>query len=1049
MTPMRPTDHIADFTQELRAQFATGYAQEHAYRPALIKLLDVFPGAKSTNDPKESEHGRPDLLIYNEYNTDIILGRGEAKDISVNLDKTLKTEQLRRYAGYEKLFLTNGLEFRFFQNGEQYTSVQIGTITDGQLMCNPASYGHLYDELQAFLSLPPENIRNGKRLALIMGGKARRIRDDVKDYFTHEDQASNQELTKIYKLMKQLLVHDLSIAKFADMYAQTLVYGLFAARYNDKTADSFTRQEAGELVPVSNPFLREFFAHISGIQFDKRLAHKVYQLFEVFSVSDVEMLAQKHLRMLDDANEKDPVIHFYEDFLKEYDPIERKRMGAYYTPIPVVQFMIRQVDEILRRDFNLPKGLADTSKVVREIDHGQKLQIRNQKTGRLEKTSIERREFHKVQILDPAVGTATFLNEIIKFVASSFKGQEGRWPAYTEDDLIPRLSGFELMMAPYTIAHLKLGLTLQESGITELRKRLGVYLTNTLEEGVPRQQDLFASLGLAAAITEEGQAASEIKNERPVMIIIGNPPYSGVSSNETPYANGLIKKYKVEPGGQQKLQERKHWLNDDYVKFMAFAEEMIHRNGEGIVAMITNNGYLDNPTFRGMRWHLAQTFDKIYILDLHGSSKKKEIAPDHSKDENVFDIQQGVGIILAVKTGEQRDASGRVFHAELFGKRQAKFTQLLGTPRWQELALDHKNFYFVPKNLEGQKEYEEGISLNELFVKSTTGIVTMGDNFIVDEDKEVIAERVRKLASGKYTKELLNREFGLGKNYAEFVLGHASRISFDPSKLVRISYRPFDVRWTYFDSRVLWRWREGVMRNLFDGDNVGLVAARQCVGDWRYVFITQTIGEFNLTGTAGRFGSGSYFPAYIYHDDGSRTPNFSSPVLKKLTQNLRTVPAPEDVLDYIYGVLHSVNYRQRYREFLMTDFPRVPRPNNDAEFNSIAQLGHALRELHLMKAPELGLADSTYPVVGSNQVERIEYDSDRVWINDTQYFGNVPESAWSLYIGGYQPAQRWLKDRRGHKLTNLDLEHYQKIIKALIETQKVMAQIDAIYTPGK
>ena len=277
---------------------------------------------------------------------------------------------------------------------------------------------------------------------------------------------------------------------------------------------------------------------------------------------------------------------------------------------------------------------------------------------------------------------------------------------------------FELMMAPYTIAHLKLAMTLKDTGIDKFNRRLGVYLTNTLEEGVKNKNDLFSSLGLVEAISEESKAAGAIKHDRPIMVIIGNPPYSGVSSNMTEYANRLIEKYKVEPGGKEKLKERKHWLNDDYVKFIAFAEQMIEKNGEGIVAMITNHGYINNPTFRGMRWQLTQTFNKIFILDLHGNVKRNETSLDGSKDENVFNIQQGVAIIIAIKT-KQKKTAAEIYRADMWGKRMKKFEQLsnssLNQLKWFKLQLDAKTYSYTKNNNEKLKTYDSFISINELF----------------------------------------------------------------------------------------------------------------------------------------------------------------------------------------------------------------------------------------------------------------------------------------------------------------------------------------------
>jgi predicted helicase len=1017
-------DEILKYIEEVRTQLKSGQAKEHAYRPALKTLMEAFENVTAVNDPKRSAHGNPDFVFLNPKNRDIILGYAETKDIDISLDKTEKSEQLLRYAGYENLFLTDYLEFRFFQNGNKYQTITIGKVKGNELEVYPDQFERLADELGQFLELPPEKIKSGRRLAEIMGAKARRIRDNVQAYLDNADDERSQELEKIFNMMKELLVHDLTVEKFADMYAQTLVYGLFVARYSDKSPDNFTRIEARDLVPASNPFLREFFDHIVGPRFDKRLGYIVDELCEVFSVSDVNALVHKHLRILESTDEKDPIIHFYEDFLKEYDPEERKKMGAFYTPLPVVRFIVRQIDEILRSDFGITNGLADTEK--------KKVTIKSQS----QKIKVD---MHRVQILDPAVGTATFLNEVIKKVYESFRGQEGRWQSYVERDLLPRLYGFELMMAPYTIAHLKLGMTLQEMGVNNLSQRIGVYLTNTLEEGIPRQVDLF-SFGLAEIVSKEASEAARIKHERPIMVILGNPPYSATSSNRTEYANALVDKYKVEPGGKQKLQERKNWLNDDYVKFIAFAEDMIEKNGEGIIGMITNHGYLDNPTFRGMRWHLAKTFDKIYVLDLHGNSKRNEKALDGSKDENVFDIQQGVSIILASKNNKTKgDKLADVYHADLFGKRKEKFSSLEKSFTWKKIEMDPRMYFFVARNTEGQIDYEKGIDLSELFRVFNTGVLTMGDDFIVTGTESELKDRLQKLISGEYTKNDLDTKFKLGKNYASWILDNQKTIQFDSSKIVSMTYRPFDQRFTYFDRNLLWRPRENVMKNFLTGNNLGLVVDRQAITDnWSHVQIVNDIID-NRVHLSNK-GIPVEMPLYII-DSNTKTPNFDNNVLSEFTKNLVNPFTPEGILDYIYAVLHSPSYREKYKEFLKIDFPRVPTPKNDEEFNKLSKFGKELRELHLMQSPVLNRFITTFPAGGSNEIEKVIYENGKVKINDDQLFGDVPEVAWNFYIGGYQPAQKWLKERKGQKLTSEEIEHYQKLIIVLVETDKIMKEI--------
>ncbi|MHB1865381.1 MAG: type ISP restriction/modification enzyme [Candidatus Saccharimonadales bacterium] len=1033
------------YIDEVRRQLKSNQAREHAYRPALVGLMESFEDVGATNDPKRSEHGNPDMIFYKQSNHDIILGYAETKDITANLDKVIETEQLKRYAGYNKLILTNYLEFRFYQHGVEYKQIVVGHLSGDDLFINNNSMNELARELEAFIELPPVPIKSATNLALIMGQKGRRIRDNISRYL-NEDLGDNKELERIYELMKKLLVHDLSKDKFSDMYAQTLVYGLFASRYSYSMKQKFTRRVASESVPASNPFLREFFAHIGGIHFDKRLAYIVDELCEVYSITDVHKLLHTQLNELDREYGRDPVIHFYEDFLKEYDPEERKKMGAYYTPVPVVRFIIGEVDSILKNAFGLEDGITDISKITKDIETGQDLRYDRRKKA---ETKI-RKYFHRVQILDPAVGTATFLNEAILFIRKNFEGQEGRWKAYVKEDLVPRLSGFEIMMAPSTIAHLKLEMTLQELGIHDLKQRIGVYLTNTLEEGIPQQLDLFSSLGLAGAVTEESQAASGVKHDVPIMIVMGNPPYSSVSSNETKFANNLIAKYKVEPGGLLKLNERKHWLNDDYVKFIAFSEEMIVKNGEGVMAMITNNGYISNPTFRGMRWHLCQTFDEIKILDLHGNTRRKEIAPDGGKDENIFNIQQGVAIIVAYKLNKnQNDSLAKVFRADLYGSRKSKFQTLLKSSiKWDEITLDKSTFEFIEKSTENVEDYKEGINLNNLFIQKVSGVVTMGDSFIVNEDKNTVAERVKDLSEGKYSEQELNSEFKLGKNYAKFVLTNSSHLTFDEDKIVKITYRPFDTRWTYFDKKVLWRWRENVMKNFIDHENIGLCYERGGLSEKNPFFVTKNIipNGLSFSNTASIV---YVAPIYQYHDDASKSSNLNLAELKKFSNKLTFEPDPEDILSYIYAVLYSPKYKSKYQSLLRSGFPIIPIPNDDKHFKNIAAIGVELQKLHTMQQPSLSVSSVTFPESGTNIIDIISFKqvneaTGDVFINTNQYFGNISITAWDLYISGYQPAQKWLKDRKGKYLSNEDIVHYEKIIACLEDTDRLMKVLNEI-----
>jgi predicted helicase len=941
----------------------------------LKELFQEIPNSKVFHDARAIGGNKPDFIVLK---GEIPILYIEAKDIGVSLEKIEKSDQMSRYFGYANLILTDYIEFRFYRNGLLYGEpIKIAEYNKKErtLIPVPENFEYLAHTILDFTQSHKEPIKSGKHLAKIMGGKAQRIRDNVR-HFLSNNSDKNTELIKIYETIKKLLVHDLSSDAFADMYAQTLVYGLFAARFYDESPENFTRQEARDLIPDSNPFLRQFFNHIVGPDFDKRLEYIVDELCEVFSHSDVERLMSQYLEksLKGKANKRqDTVVHFYEDFLNEYDSDLRKKMGAYYTPLPVVEFIVRSVDELLKQDFGLAAGLADTSK----LSNGK----------------------HKVQVLDPAVGTGTFISAVIDEIYSNFDGQKGRWPAYVQNDLLSRVHGFELMMAPYTIAHLKIGMTLKQSGFYYFNsKRLGVYLTNSLEES-PIQEDMFSAFGLAESISEESKYAAKIKNDSPIMVVVGNPPYSVSSSNKGEWIQNLTKSYK------RNLDEKNiQPLSDDYIKFVRLAEYFVEKNGIGIVAMITNNSFLDGIIHRKMREHLLYTFSEIYILNLHGNSKRKEKVPDGGKDENVFDIQQGVSINIFVRKNREKNNLGQVFYADLYGKRTDKFDFLndndLKNIKWKELNYSEPNYFYVFKDFGLELEYEKGFRVNELLPIYTSGVKTHKDAELVGFDEF----------------EENNR---------------------------RYLYRPFDRRWINYDLKKVIRSRFSVMKHMLLGPNLGLVIPRQSITGEYGLFVANHMIDINYTGAAGQYGAGLLFPLYLYHDDGTKIPNLEIEIMNKIEDATDNV-LPEDIFDYIYAVLFSPAYREKYREFLKIDFPRVPYPQDKGSFLKLVELGGELRRLHLLESLVVNQYITTYPESGTDEIEKVEYRDNRVYINETQYFGNVPEITWNFYIGGYQPAQKWLKDRKGRILTNEEIEHYQQMIVALNETDKIMKEIDEV-----
>jgi predicted helicase len=768
------------------------------------------------------------------------------------------------------------------------------------------------------------------------------------------------------------------------------------------------------------------------------------ELVNVFLASDVASIMKNFGKS---TKQEDPVVHFYETFLGAYNPALRKARGVWYTPQPVVNFIVRAVDDILKTEFDLPEGLADSSKKKIKVNYQGK--------------QIEK-EVHKVQILDPATGTGTFLAETIKHIHKKYEGMQGIWSKYVEDDLIPRVNGFELLMASYAMAHLKLDMLLTETGYVPTKdQRLRVFLTNSLEEPHPDSGTLWGNL-----LSDEADQANEIKRDTPVMCVIGNPPYSGISSNNGKWISDLIDDYKYVDGIH--INERKHWLNDDYVKFLRYGQHYIEKNGQGVLAFINPHGFLDNPTFRGMRWHLLKTYDKIFTIDLHGNSNKKEKALDGSPDINVFDIQQGVSITIFIKTGKKKlNELGRVFHFEIFGKREYKYDFLndssISSILFTELKPEKPNLFFVPKNDLGIKEYENGIKINELFLINNVGFVSANDELNLSmtqtEQKEKINDIILMDESSwriKYNrpKDAQSWKYLWAKNDAENNL---------EKNLTSVYYRPFDSRFTLYTGKsggLFARPSFQIMKHFVIGKNYGLVIPKINKED-NCFFISNKIISHKL---CSAYDSNSIFPLYLYPENkeqqaidhsSERTPNLNADIIKQISgkigltytnekETTKDTFAPIDVLDYIYAVLHSPTYREKYKEFLKIDFPRVPYPKDKDIFWKLVKLGGEIRQIHLLESAVVDKPICKFNISGTDVVTKPKYENGNVYINENQCFEDVPEVAWNFYIGGYQPAQKWLKDRKDRELQIEDIRHYMKIIVALTETDRLMKEIEKI-----
>ena len=996
------TDCLKQYIKELNEQYMTGLAREHAYRPALKELLQsLLPQMVVTNEPAHFECGAPDYIITRQKDH-LPVFFVEAKDVGDNdLDGRNKNghkEQFDRYKqALDYIIFTDYLDFHLYEHGEFVDSIRIAEIKGNKIVGIDEAEDKFLSMVQHLGSSAIQRITSAPRLAKQMAGKARLLAKIIETAMNEETHSyENDNLQGQYEAFKLVLIQELKKEDFADIYAQTIAYGMFAARLHDDSLEDFSREEAARLIPKTNPFLRQIFNNLAGNDLDDRIAWVVDDLVTVFKATDLKKLMEGYIR---DKRHHDPMIHFYEDFLSEYNPKLRKAKGVWYTPQPVVSFIVRAVDEILQKEFGLADGLADYSMIEKEVAVEQS---RDKRTT--DGMKHRKDKFHRVQILDPATGTGTFLAEVVNQIYDRYRNNQGIWQQYVEQHLLPRLNGFEILMASYAVAHIKLDMLLAETGYEHKSdKRLHVYLTNSLEESNNEPRTLFAQW-----LSREATEANVIKRDSPVMVMIGNPPYNGTSTNKGDWIMSLMESYKKEPGGKTPLKERNpKWLNDDYVKFIRLAQDYIERNANGVIAFINPHGYLDNPTFRGMRWNLLKTFDKIYTIDLHGNSKKKETCPDGSKDENVFDIMQGVSINLFVKTGKKaKDELGKLYHKDLYGLRQSKYEFLdaatLETVGYKEIQPKAPMYFFVPKDFGLQDEYDKGFKVDELFIQNSMGVTT-------GHDKELV-----------------------------------SFVPFDTQTNTAYYYRPFDKLWIDYDMDKVVRPRETIMKNLRKKNAaLCLIKVNSSVDGVFKVLITSGITDKTLLSSKDNT---NVFPLYLYTENmgtEERIPNFNPEIVKQIEVGLGKSITPEELFDYIYAVLHSPGYRERYKEFLKIDFPRIPYPTDIDKFETLVAKGNELRKLHLMENLPSATGVS-FPQKGTPQVDCYQWQDNRVYINSKQYFEGVPESAWNFYIGGYQPAQKWLKDRKGRILSFEDVLHYQRIIYVLQQTERVMQEIDKL-----
>jgi type I restriction-modification system DNA methylase subunit len=1059
MDQQNMTDKVfQNYIKEVYRLIDQGDTTEGSFYSSLQKLIEDYGkilGKKThvTVLPKKTEAGNPDFRIWD--GESVITGYIEAKHpLTKHLEYIENTEQLQRYKdAYQNLILTNFLEFRLYRNGNFWKEAKIGDYKLAEIsLSHPAIIRKekFIELLNLFFEFVQPKIRTPRVLAEILSKKAKIMRDYI---ILPGLQEKEEYFVALYKSFKSHLLRDLAPEAFADLFAQTFTYGLFIAKYQfeiekqptlfskRKTQNiPFTTKTAYSFIQKSFGILREIFRVISTEDMPKNLEIIVDDIIDILNHTDIYKLLTHYNK----GKKKDPIYHLYETFLLNYDPERKKKLGIFYTPPEVVSFIVNSVNLLLknRKFFDSPDGLA-TYKSNSSKD--------------------------SVTLLDPAVGTGTFFIEAIDKALEEVKNKYSKSKdfitQFIRNHILKHFFAFEILIAPYVVSHLKtlFNLTKQGFEFTE-NDKLNIFLTNTLEFHRKETEGGLVGLFEKVLVTEQ-EKALEVKKKIPILVIIGNPPYSVSSQNKVDPKTSFGKFYESYKEKVRKEERNIQPLSDDYIKFLAFAHWKIYQTGKGIVGMITNNSYLDGLIHRDMRKKLYNDFDLIYILNLHGDAKRPKTTKDGRKDENVFDIRQGVAIGIFAKT--QKKVKKQIFYYELIGEREEKYkfldTHSVTNIKWEKLEPKPPYWFFVPKEFKGKENYQGFYSIKEIFNKYTRGTVTSRDDFVIDRNKNTLVNRINSFINSDLSPDLLKETFKL-KDGKKWKTKNAQRLlkkkGFDELLIYPYSYRPFDDQWIYYDEILLERSRSSLMKHMFR-NNIALIAMRQVYwNNYSHFFITRNITDSRIF--ISKRGAADIFPLWLYNIENktqnqllslnSEVPkkisNIKKEIIDLLSYSYKKSVSPEGIFYYIYTVLYSNIYRQKYLEFLKIDFPRVPFTKDYKLFKQLSEIGKKLIDIHLLKSPLLDKTSSKFEGEGGlNLVKKVIYNSNekRVYINKDQYFENVEPEIWNYFIGGYQVLNKWLKDRKGRYLNDEEIKTYIKIIEAIRHTIKIQKEIDKLY----
>lgn len=1024
-------DKFQEYFKEIRSKYLTGDYTEGTLRTPFENFIKSLSNDfQLIQEPSRVQKlGTPDFKAFRKS---VKVGYIETKDLGKNLDNEIESEQIKRYKeSVNNIILTDYSRFILIRDSQKIFDLSLFNLSDlgnRKFSISEDKINEFLKLIDTFFSHKLSTIKSAKELAKELSKKAKLLKELAKEQLEEDlsEEETNGSKSSVYDFYEGLkeLIRDIDVDDCADAYAQTITYGLFLAKITQDKRNSeaeFSIQTAALYIPKNVGVIRRIFINISNDVQSNSFAWIIDDVVDILNATDINRILSKG----DVRGRKDPYIYFYEDFLEFYDPEKRKHSGEYSTPRPVVSFIVNVMHQILKKDFGKVRGFADD----------------------------------EVTVLDPCVGTGTFLwiTFLVSFNELTKGGLGGLIKNKIENHILKHFYGFEISIVSYIISHIKLTALLDDFHYTlKEHERIQVYLTNTLEPS-----ETHGLLPFMRELSEESIKAGRIK-KKSILAIFGNPPYFGMSANKGKWIDDLLKKgymrndgtkddgyYKVD--GKPIGEKNPKWLQDDYVKFIRFAQWKIDKAGEGMVGFITNHSYLDNPTFRGMRESLIDSFDRIYILNLHGNIKKKEKCPDGSKDENVFDIQQGVAIAFFIKNNKYEDK--KVFYADLWGTRSFKYDWLdelgLGCPEkwldiieWKELKIKKPYYYFVPRDYSLEGEYEKYWKITDVFPVNSVGIVTARDSFVIDFDKETLKRRIKTFRDEKISNDYIRQNFEL-KDKKNWKLEEVRRALKNKenweNSVTQILYRPFDTRWIFYDDLLIERSRKEVMRHMIK-ENLGLITVRQVAeGVFNHAYVTDTIIESRIT--LSNKGIAFLFPLYLY-SDSKKKPNIPTELFEELKDRYGKEPSPEEIFYYIYSILHSNKYRERYAEFLESDFPHIPFTKEYDKFKKLSEIGKKLVNLHLTK---IELKTKTkFDVEGSNIVEVVKYKDNKIYINKAQSFDGVPEDTWNFYIGGYKVLDKWLKSRKKRELSSKEIERFIQIVEIINQTIMYMKKIDEI-----